>query len=155
MKESQCLLHLQRLFWTPFCLYFSARRPREILAAVRARAPRDDTICSKNRNFDPYHRDKARSRAYGLLPLLLLLRTECNSSKIVSKKVTLAEVNTLSTTQTAIVLFSSAKNLCSLAHFMLHYFLYQNSSLPNPVETQIFLLTVNMPDLQQKVRRYL
>ena len=72
MKESQCLLHLQRLFWTPFCLYFSARRPREILAAVRARASRDDTICSKNRNFDPYHRDKARSRAYGLLPLWLL-----------------------------------------------------------------------------------
>ena len=73
MKESQCLLHLQRLFWTPFCLYFSARRPREILAAVRARASRDDTICSKNRNFDPYHRDKARSRAYGLLPLWLLV----------------------------------------------------------------------------------
>ena len=72
MKESQCLLPLQRLFWTPFCLYFSARRPREILAAVRARASRDDTICSKNRNFDPYHRDKARSRAYGLLPLWLL-----------------------------------------------------------------------------------
>ena len=74
MKESQCLLHLQRLFWTPFCLYFSARRPREILAAVRARASRDDTICSKNRNFDPYHRDKARSRAYGLLPLWLLVQ---------------------------------------------------------------------------------
>ena len=74
MKESQCLLHLQRLFWTPFCLYFSARRPREILAAVRARASRDDTICSKNRNFDPYHRDKARSRAYGLLPLWLLMK---------------------------------------------------------------------------------
>ena len=73
MKESQCLLHLQRLFWTLFCLYFSARRPREILAAVRARASRDDTICSKNRNFDPYHRDKARSRAYGLLPLWLLI----------------------------------------------------------------------------------
>ena len=73
MKESQCLLHLQRLFWTPFCLYFSARRPREILAAVRACASRDDTICSKNRNFDPYHRDKARSRAYGLLPLWLLI----------------------------------------------------------------------------------
>ena len=75
MKESQCLLHLQRLFWTPFCSYFSARRPREILAAARARASRDDTICSKNRNFDPYHRDKARSRAYGLLPLWLLV--EC------------------------------------------------------------------------------
>ena len=78
MKESQCLLHLQRLFWTPFCLYFSARRPREILAAVRARASRDDTICSKNRNFDPYHRDKARSRAYGLLPLWLLFRNYLN-----------------------------------------------------------------------------
>ena len=37
-----------------------------------ARATRDDTICSKNRNFVPYHRDKARSRAYGLLPLWLL-----------------------------------------------------------------------------------
>ena len=73
MKESQCLLLLQRLFWTPFCLYFSARRPREILAAVRARASRDDTICSKNRNFDPYHRDKARSRAYGLLPLWIVI----------------------------------------------------------------------------------
>ena len=79
MKESQCLLHLQRLSWTPFCLYFSARRPREILAAVRARASRDDTICSKNRNFDPYHRDKARSRAYGLLPLWLLVETHLHS----------------------------------------------------------------------------
>ena len=77
MKGSQCLLHLQKLFWTPFCLYFSARRPREILAAVRARASRDDTICSKNRNFDPYHRDKARSRAYGLLPLWLLVIHVC------------------------------------------------------------------------------
>ena len=37
-----------------------------------ARATRDGTICSKNRNFVPYHRDKARSRAYGLLPLWLL-----------------------------------------------------------------------------------
>ena len=85
MKESQCLLHLQRLFWTPFCLYFSARRPREILAAVRARASRDDTICSKNRNFDPYHRDKARSRAYGLLPLWLLFCSYVKSTRTTRK----------------------------------------------------------------------
>ena len=86
MKESQCLLPLQRLFWTPFCLYFSAQRPREILAVVRARATRDETICSKNRNFVPYHRDKARSRAFGLLPLWLLQGTKYTQKKILYQR---------------------------------------------------------------------
>ena len=45
----------------------------KILAALLASATRDGTICSKNINFVPYHRDKARSRAHGLFPLWLLL----------------------------------------------------------------------------------
>ena len=70
-----CKLHV--IFISYKSTLFVHISPRDVLAkilvAVRARAKRDDTICSKNINFVPYHRDKARSRAYGLLPLWLLI----------------------------------------------------------------------------------
>ena len=64
----------------------------KILAAERARATRDGTTCSKNRNFVPYHRGKARSRAYGLLPLWLLFPSTPgqSSSKNQMKRKTLS-----------------------------------------------------------------